>query len=973
MGNNYFTRKSIVTAIVTLFTVLGVFGQATLVSDEPDYAPGSTATFTGNGFQPGEFVKMQVLHADDTPNTGLDHEVWYVTASVFGSFVTTWHVCEDDCLGSTLRAYADGQSSGLQAYVEFTDGNVRFNTTGLPTGINVTVNYSYPVSNTGSVTFSTSGSGNSSNIVVPNGTNFTYTFPSTISNGSDTYLLTPTGSQSATIANGQNTFTGTYALQGGSGGLTVSAPLCAQGGLFTINYTPESGSSVSETRTTPFSFIVKKNTAYSISSIASAVNGNNYTGSSTINGVTPNTNGFISLLTLTYSDTQNPSIVNLPNNISVNNISGSCGAVVTWTEPTSNDNCSGHSVSQTNGLANGGLFPVGTSVVEYTALDAAGNDVSASFSVTVNDTEDPSIVGLPTDITLSNDLGACGAVVTWTEPTSNDNCAGHSVSQTNGLANGALFPVGTSVVEYTALDAAGNDVSASFSVTVNDTEDPSIVNLPTDIIVSNDSGACGALVTWTEPTSNDNCAGHSVSQTNGLANGGLFPVGTSVVEYTALDAAGNDVSASFNVTVNDTEKPTWSTILGSLNRTLYCGQNSVLANAQALIPSATDNCPGIVTLNKTAGTFIPSATGGSYTNTWTATDASGNIALDVFTQVITINNFTIDASASSTPVALGSTAILQATVTPIIAGVTVDFYLDGVLKGSSNTNASGLATFSVSGLTADVYAVKAVANNGCSESNAYLVVYDPNGGFVTGGGWYMSPTGAYVSNPTLTGKANFGFVAKYKKGSTQVEGNTEFQFQSGDINFKSTTHNSMSLVIAGAQAIYKGVGTINNVSGYSFMVSAIDGDMKTNPVSDKFRIKIWNTSSGAIVYDNQLGQLENVEATTALGGGSIVIHQAKKNAKEGSPDIVVDKDIHHAFNIKAYPNPSSQYFNLNIEGNEGDEAEVIIYNMNGMLMHQFKEKVNQEFQMGQNWARGMYMVQIKKGDEVKTIKLLKDN
>ena len=45
----------------------------------------------------------------------------------------------------------------------------------------------------------------------------------------------------------------------------------------------------------------------------------------------------------------------------------------------------------------------------------------------------------------------------------------------------------------------------------------------------------------------------------------------------------------------------------------------------------------------------------------------------------------------------------------------------------------------------------------------YIVVYDPDGGFITGGGWIESPPGAYYDDPLLTGKANFGFVSKYMK------------------------------------------------------------------------------------------------------------------------------------------------------------------------------------------------------------------
>jgi PKD repeat protein len=47
---------------------------------------------------------------------------------------------------------------------------------------------------------------------------------------------------------------------------------------------------------------------------------------------------------------------------------------------------------------------------------------------------------------------------------------------------------------------------------------------------------------------------------------------------------------------------------------------------------------------------------------------------------------------------------------------------------------------------------------GTSPASQYVVVYDPNAGFVTGGGWIMSPAGAYTAVPGLTGKATFGFL-----------------------------------------------------------------------------------------------------------------------------------------------------------------------------------------------------------------------
>jgi hypothetical protein len=156
----------------------------------------------------------------------------------------------------------------------------------------------------------------------------------------------------------------------------------------------------------------------------------------------------------------------------------------------------------------------------------------------------------------------------------------------------------------------------------------------------------------------------------------------------------------------------------------------------------------------------------------------------------------------------------------------------------------------------------------------YIVVYDPTAGFVTGGGWINSPAGAYVANATLTGKANFGFVSKYKKGATVPDGNTEFQFHAGSLNFKSAIYEW--LVVATFKAQFKGMGTINGAGNYGFMLSAIDGQINGGGGMDKFRIKIWDKNNGdAVVYDNQIGAADNADPVTGLGGGSIVIHTGK--------------------------------------------------------------------------------------------------
>jgi hypothetical protein len=178
--------------------------------------------------------------------------------------------------------------------------------------------------------------------------------------------------------------------------------------------------------------------------------------------------------------------------------------------------------------------------------------------------------------------------------------------------------------------------------------------------------------------------------------------------------------------------------------------------------------------------------------------------------------------------------------------------------------------------TPGVYTITVTLNDGVyppvQALSSYVVIYDPNGGFVTGGGWINSPPGAYAANPSATGKANFGFVSKYQKGATVPTGQTEFQFKAGDLNFKSTSYDW--LVITVAKAKYKGSGSINGAGAYGFMLTATDGQASGGDGTDRFRIKIWDKSAGdAVVYDNKSGAADEAYDAQEIGGGSIVIHK----------------------------------------------------------------------------------------------------
>ena len=200
--------------------------------------------------------------------------------------------------------------------------------------------------------------------------------------------------------------------------------------------------------------------------------------------------------------------------------------------------------------------------------------------------------------------------------------------------------------------------------------------------------------------------------------------------------------------------------------------------------------------------------------------------------------------------------------------------LTGTVQGSTCTGLD--QTYAGAGVYEVTVAVTDKdGGTGSATATQFIVIYDPAGGFVSGGGWIDSPSGAYIGDPTLTGKGIFGFVSRYKKGQTVPSGNTKFMFKAGDLNFDSTSYEWM--VIAGSKAMYKGSGTINDAGNFGFQLSAIDEALTPSTNVDLFGIRIFDKDNDdAIVYDNKVGETgANADPTTALGGGSIKIHKPK--------------------------------------------------------------------------------------------------
>jgi YD repeat-containing protein len=252
--------------------------------------------------------------------------------------------------------------------------------------------------------------------------------------------------------------------------------------------------------------------------------------------------------TVLVRDTTAPTFTALPPDLTFEQVSAQ-GNVVAYDAPTAVDTVD-PSVQVVCTPGSGTLFPAGTTTVTCTATDDAGNLATTTFSIVVRDTTSPALAQVA-DLVVEQ-AGPAGSVVTFATPTAND-AADATVDVTCAPPSGTLFPAGTTTVTCTALDDAGNTSTTSFEVRVRDRTAPTIEPVP-ELVVEQE-GPTGSTVTFSAPTATD-AVDASVLVVCTPASGALFPPGVTVVDCSAVDAAGNHAFSFFTVRVLDRTAPT---------------------------------------------------------------------------------------------------------------------------------------------------------------------------------------------------------------------------------------------------------------------------------------------------------------------------------------------------------------------------------------------------------------------------------
>jgi len=230
--------------------------------------------------------------------------------------------------------------------------------------------------------------------------------------------------------------------------------------------------------------------------------------------------------------------------------------------------------------------------------------------------------------------------------------------------------------------------------------------------------------------------------------------------------------------------------------------------------------------------------------------------------------------------------LAQASVEPYLASVNSTFTFDGRTSydpdgtidshewvfgdGGIGSGVSVTHSYDLPGIYEVVLTV--TDNMGAEATDVVMaVVYDPDAGFATGGGWFIpggpkSDDGDMLPGLDHTSPANFGFVVKYKPGATSPKGQLEFQYQQGDFNLHSSGIDWL-VIVNNNWAKFHGIATIKGLDGlYPFRVDARDRDFSGGDQPDKFIIKVWDAGTDPDTDEPVY------KASGDLEGGSIVIH-----------------------------------------------------------------------------------------------------
>jgi hypothetical protein len=116
-------------------------------------------------------------------------------------------------------------------------------------------------------------------------------------------------------------------------------------------------------------------------------------------------------------------------------------------------------------------------------------------------------------------------------------------------------------------------------------------------------------------------------------------------------------------------------------------------------------------------------------------------------------------------------------------------------------------------------------------------------------------------------------------------------------------------------------------------------------------------------------KLLKIQAGNAIG--FLTTFKSLTLTKQATCPVVREENASaNAFSVNAYPNPSSDVFNVSVISSSKETTNVKVYDMTGRLIENRQENAK-SLQVGSRYAAGAYNVIVKQGANTKTLRLIK--
>jgi hypothetical protein len=343
------------------------------------------------------------------------------------------------------------------------------------------------------------------------------------------------------------------------------------------------------------------------------------------------------------------------------------------------------------------IFSLSPAMCLFLVACGGGSSTSNEPSPVTVDTSPP-VITVTGDTTVNHEQGT-----TYSDQgaTAQDAVDGSVTITVTGSVEAAA---GTYTLTYSATDKAGNTATASRTIIVADTIAPTIALIGSETIAHEQ----GTNYVDAGATATDAVDDSVEIVTTGTLNTAI--AGTYTLTYTATDQAGNISSATRTLVVADTAAPV-ITLTGAASINHEQGTSYVDAGATAT--DAVDDSVAVVI----TGT-VNTATAGTYTLTYTATDQAGNISSTTRTLVvadttgplITVpTDISVESSDNGTTI-LATDSVIAAFLSAVTANDTVD--------GSVTVTSDAPDVFSVGATTVTFFAIDAAGNS----TTSYAIV-----------------------------------------------------------------------------------------------------------------------------------------------------------------------------------------------------------------------------------------------------------